>query len=120
MQERQLPFGNRHPIIALLLLPLVPVLMLAAAVASVFSKPVVRTRSEVADTITAFINGTGGPYGWDDFVCGGRIEDPVLEAIRARCAALPDEFPPVRAGTYCNDAGFDVMHGFVRQLRDEA
>ena len=87
---------------------------------SLSSKPVVRTRAEIADTIQSFVDGTGGPWDWDDFICGGSIEDPTLEAIRDRCASLSQEFPPLQPGHYCSDAGVEVMRGFIRRLRAEA
>ena len=113
MQDHELPFGNRHTVLTVLLLPL---LVLAAGIAKLFSKPVARTRTEVLDAITAFVNDTGGPYDWDDFICGGRIKDPILESIRARCASLPNEFPPSKQGNYCDEAGVAVMRDFIRQL----
>jgi hypothetical protein len=113
MQDQSLPFGNRHPILAVLLIPF---LVLAACVARIFDRPVIRTRKEVAHTIEAFLGGTGDPYDWDDFICGGNIKDPALEYIRVRCAALPLEFPPQQDGHYCSDAGFEVLRGFIRQL----
>jgi hypothetical protein len=113
MQDHELPFGNRHRILAILLLSFI---VLAACLARLFSRPVVRTREEVAGTIMAFMDGTGGPYDWDDFICGGNIEDSELESIRARCASLPLEFPPLQEGSYCGDGGIEVMRGFISQL----
>jgi len=113
MQDRSLPFGNRHPFLAVLLIPFI---VLAACVARIFDRPVVRTRKEVADTIENFLSGNGDPYDWDDFICGGKIKDPDLELIRVRCATLPIEFPPLQAGHYCSDTGFDVLRGFIQQI----
>ena len=113
MEDRQQPFGERHPILSLVLLPF---FFVGAAVAGLVAKPVRRTRAEVASTIRAFVDGTGGPYDWDDFICGGRIEDPTLENIRARCAALPQEFPPLQSAEYCSREGVELMRSFVAQL----
>ena len=113
MQDRDLPFGHRHPILTVLLLPF---LALGAFVAGLLSRPVERTRADVAGAIKAFVDETGGPYDWDDFICGGRIKDPKIESIRARCASLPEEFPPLKRGRYCSEAGMEVMRGFIREL----
>lgn len=112
--QGKLPFGNRHPI---LMLAMLPFFVAAALVAKLFEKPVVRTRSEVADMIQAFIDGSSNDYAWDDFVCGGRIADPALEAIRARCAVLDEEFPATQPGHYCSESGVQVMRGYVQELR---
>ena len=122
MQADQRLWGNRHPI--LFSFVVLPVLTIVALVAKpfvrLFSKPVVRSPTEVASIIEAFLNGTGGPYDWDDFLSRGSIANPELEAIRARCASLPDEFPPTERGHYCSEAGFEVMRGLATRLRATA
>ena len=119
MQSDRRLWGNRHPI--LFFSVVLPLLTIAALIVKpfvlLFSKPVVRSSSEVASILEAFLNDTGGPYDWDDFVCGGSIANPELEAIRARCASLPDEFPPTSSGHYCSEAGFEVMRGLTARLR---
>ncbi|MFT3898044.1 MAG: hypothetical protein QM719_10195 [Thermomonas sp.] len=116
--DRQL-WGNRHPILfSLVVLPLLTIVaLIAKPFALLFSKPIVRSPSEVASIIEAFLSGTGGPYDWDDFVCGGSIANPELEAIRARCASLPDEFPPTSYSHYCSEAGFEVMRDLAARIR---
>ena len=115
MQTDQRLWGNRHPVLFFLLV--LPFLTVVALIAKLFSRPVVRSASEVASIIEAFLNDTGGSYDWDDFVCGGRIADSDLEAIRARCASIPDEFPPVHSGHYCSEAGVEAMRGLAARLR---
>jgi len=66
---------------------LLPVIIPAAAVAELFSKPVRRTPDEVANYLDDFIDGSSGPYDWDDFI-SLKIADPALEGIRARAASL--------------------------------
>ena len=119
MQTDKQLWGNRHPILFfLVVLPLLTVVaLIAKPFQLLFSKPVVRSRSEVASIIEAFLNDSGGSYDWDDFVCGGTIANLDLEAIRARCALLPDEFPPESNGHYCSEAGFEVMRGLAASLR---
>jgi hypothetical protein len=119
MQTDRRLWGNRHPILfSLVVLPLLTIVaLIAKPFVLLFSKPVVRSPSEVASIIESFLNDTGGPYDWDDFVCGGNVANPELEAIRARCASLPDEFPPTSSGHYCSEAGFEVMRGLAARLR---
>ena len=113
MEDHQQTFGERHPLLSLMLLPF---LVIGAAVAGLVARPVRRTPAEVASIIQAFVDGTGNPYDWDDFLCGGRIEDQALEKIRARCAALPQEFPPLQPGEYCGREGVELMQSFVAEL----
>jgi len=71
-----------------------------------------RTREEVVTIIESFINGTGEEWGWDDFI-SIPVHDPELEKIRVRCARLPEEYPPDKSGTYCNEKGLEVLRNFV-------
>jgi hypothetical protein len=64
-----------------------PALMIAAAVAGLVSKPVARTRGEVADLIERFLAGEDTTVEWDEFICVP-IADAELERIRQRCADL--------------------------------
>lgn len=51
-------------------------------------------RFEIAKILEDFLQGSGGPWDWDDFTQGmAPLRDPGLEAIRARCAGLGVEFP---------------------------
>ena len=74
------------------------------------------TRHEVADCIESFLNATGGPWDWDDFI-HATIDDPDLTAIQTRCAKLPEEFPPTEPNHYCSAEGFEVLREFVQDLR---
>lgn len=77
---------------------------------------VCRTPEEVARIIEDFLTGHGDAWDWDDFV-SVPIVDPRLESIRARCANLDEEFPPVRTGAYCGEDGISVMRQFICELR---
>jgi hypothetical protein len=77
------------------------------------------TQEEVATTIENFLNGVGGRWDWDDFICF-QITDPQLDEIRERCNALSTEFPATERGHYCGPDGFEVMRGFIRELREPA
>lgn len=71
--------------------------------------------AEVAEALEAFLNGAGHDRAWDEFL-GEPIDDPALDAIRIRCARLPEEFPPTERGQFCSAAGIDVVRGYLRQL----
>ncbi len=73
--------------------------------------------SDIADIMEAFLDGTAGRHDWDDFI-SVRLSDPVLEAIRGRCAQLPTECPAERPGQYCSEAGTQVVRAYVSQLRN--
>jgi hypothetical protein len=75
-----------------------------------------RTRAEVADIISAFVRGDGSAWAWDDFI-SVRINDPALEAIRAQCAGLPDDYPPSVASHYCGEAGVAILRSLAEYLR---
>jgi hypothetical protein len=75
-----------------------------------------RTPEEVAKTIEGFVNGTGRQWDWDGFI-SIRLDDPELEAIRQRCIAIRDEFPPSDPRGYCSEAGLEVMRQILRDLR---
>jgi hypothetical protein len=78
-----------------------------------------RTPGEVANTIEGFVNGTGDQWAWDGFI-SIRLDDAELEAIREKCVAIRDEFPPADPRAYCSDAGFAVMRQIVQELRARA
>ena len=79
-------------------------------------RKIARSRGEVADTIERFIDGICSRWDWDDF-CTAPIIDFQLDAIRLRCAGLPQEFPSIQKGHYCSEAGFEAMRAMVRDLR---
>jgi hypothetical protein len=69
----------------------------------------------VAEIITTFLRGEGSKWAWDDFI-SVRIKDPSLDAVRAQCAALPDDYPPSASGHYCGDAGMAVLRSLAERL----
>ena len=48
---------------------------------------IVRSASEVSQTITEFLDDSSGRWDWDDFT-SIPITDPALEAIRAEAASI--------------------------------
>lgn len=79
-------------------------------------KPIKLTRQEVARILEEFIDGTGGPHDWDDFM-SFPIEDDNLERIRLRCSGLDSKFPPDQKGRFCNEVGLAVIQTYVAELR---
>ncbi len=74
------------------------------------------TRTEVADVIESFLDGSCGRWDWDDFL-HTKLNDSELERIQIRCANLPQEFPPTEQGHYCDAEGFLVLRKMVGDLR---
>jgi len=93
-----------------------PILMIVAAIAGLFQRPIQRTREEVAGIIDRFLNGTSTDTEWDDFVCVP-LADSTLEEIRKRCSVLDEEYPPIEKYSYCNDQGTEILKEYVKQLR---
>lgn len=77
------------------------------------------THTEVVGKIDALVNGTGGKWDWDDFVAI-RLSDPELDAIRQKCVAVREEYPPTNPGDYCSPAGLEIMRGIARDLRSSS
>ncbi len=73
------------------------------------------TATDVRRILVSFLDGSSGPWDWDDFT-SIPVADPTLDSIRERCAGLWQEFPPERPNEYCSDAGADVIQQFIRQL----
>lgn len=78
-----------------------------------------RTREQVAETIEAFVNGTGRQWDWDGFI-SIRLDEPELEEIRKKCVALPVEFPPSTRTEYCSEAGLQIIRDLVQGLRSHS
>ena len=73
------------------------------------------TKEEVAKSIEDFVNGSGGPWDWDDFI-SVQIADEELETIRIKCLRIQSEYPggPNR---WCSEEGIEVLRGLANQLR---
>ena len=76
----------------------------------------VMTKTEIADLIESFLDGSCGDWDWDDFI-HTRLNDPELENIQRRCDRLPLEFPPTERGHYCGAEGVEVLKKMVEDLR---
>lgn len=78
-----------------------------------------RTPEQVAKAIDDFVSGDRNQWEWDGFI-SIRIDDPELEAIRQRCIAVRDEFPPDKVTDYCSPAGLEAMRKMADGLRARA
>jgi hypothetical protein len=83
------------------------------------TKPVVMSRRELADQIEAFLDGTGGPWGWDD-LCSCRLSDPELERVKQECCGVGERFPATAPGQYCSAEGIALLRRIVSDLRKGA
>jgi hypothetical protein len=68
-----------------------------------------RSSAEVADKIEGHIQGTEGPWDWDDFT-SVPIADDRLDAIRLRCLELEHALPEERT---------EELNRIVERLRNE-
>ena len=78
--------------------------------------PVRLSKAEIIAVITAFLEGSGGQWSWDDFI-SIRLDDPVLEQVRVAAADLPERFPPTEAGHYTSKEGIAELRRLLDTLR---
>lgn len=101
------PFISDHnpwPIKVMMFVLLTPVILFFIVLKIVllpFERPIQRSPDEVARYLRDFLNGTGGPWDWDDFI-SVPIADPRLEDLRQRASVLDlpmtdDETAPLKA-----------------------
>jgi hypothetical protein len=76
----------------------------------------VMTKSEIADLIESFLDGSCEEWDWDDFM-NERLSDPDLVRIQRRCASVPQEYPPTDRGSYCGPEGVEVLKQMADGLR---
>jgi hypothetical protein len=74
--------------------------------------------SEIAAIIERFLIDKDGPWDWDDFI-SIRLSNPEGENIRKICANLPERFPPIISGQYCNEEGLKVLRNLIEELRKQ-
>jgi hypothetical protein len=74
-------------------------------------------RLEVAQILEDFLEGTGGPWEWDDFISVGEVADERLKQIQRHVNLLSQQFPPEKSGEYCNEQGRDVIRRYIAELR---
>ena len=72
---------------------------------------------EVAQILEDFLEGTGGPWAWDDFLSVTAVADERLEQIQRHCNLLSEEFPPEKPGEYCSAQGREIIRRYIEELR---
>jgi len=72
------------------------------------------SRSEIAETITDFLENRGGEYDWDDFTTYP-LKDPELEKIRKDCYEVCVRYPSRSKTKWCSDEGVQEL----RRIRDQ-
>jgi len=70
---------------------------------------------QMADVIDRFIDGTGGPYEWDDYF-GTPYADARIEELRLECLRVQDQYPG-KANEYCNAEGVHRLRQIAEALR---
>jgi hypothetical protein len=75
------------------------------------------TRTEAAELILRFLEGSCSPWEWDDFT-SVRYWDPVLESARERCVDVRSVYPPENQTAYCGPRGVETLRELAVQLRE--
>ncbi len=77
------------------------------------------TYEEVASTLENFLEGREGPWDWDSYL-STRFKDVYLQEVQNRMDSLPNDFPRIEEGHYCNPDGFIVIRKYIDELRRRA
>jgi len=75
------------------------------------------TRFRVIELLQGFLDGSAGPYEFDDFL-SSRSSDPEIEAIRLRLAQLPDEEPSDDPTRYAGERAKVIVEEIIRDLQN--
>ena len=70
-------------------------------------------RKRISDLIKRFLDGTVGPYEWDDFI-SVRQRDAELELIRLECVNIRSLYPTISG--YCSPTGLDRLKIIAESL----
>ena len=91
--EDHRPFGDKRPVLALLLIPFA---VAAAVIAKLFSKPINRTPESIVAILQRRISDSPDWYEWDEFICVP-ISDKFLDKVRVECEMIDprEQEPPV-------------------------
>jgi len=74
---------------------------------------------DAARIIENFVNGTCGPYDWDEFLNGSK-KDTDLQKIREECEHVECNYPASNEHEWCNDDGGRALMEIAARLRHEA
>ena len=72
-------------------------------------------KSELAKLIRSFVDGSCGPWDWDDFTSVSH-KDQEIERLRQAINEVPDKYPPGKKTHWCNEAGIEVLLGIADAL----
>ncbi len=72
-------------------------------------------RAYVIKSIRDFLEGKGGKWDWDDFISIA-AGCPGLEAVQKFCLTISDEYPPTKAGGWCNAEGIRELKRKLDEL----
>jgi hypothetical protein len=75
------------------------------------------TRQEAATVIDRFIDGTGGPWDWDDFI-STRHRDVVVKRAAEVGVAVGKLYPADTRGSYCGSSGLELLRTLANSLRE--
>lgn len=76
--------------------------------------------SKVANILEEFVDGRGKPWDWDDYTSAAVFDDPFLQEVQARMAALSLEYPPAVKTHYCSPEGIELIRHYIGELRAKA
>ena len=99
-----------------ILLALAAVIAGGIFVAGRFSNPNDMTGEEVANRIDNFLAGRGDDRDWEEFT-SLPIHDPVLDAIRVKCAIAQVQYPPEDGRGWCSAEGRRVLRDLAAEAR---
>ena len=74
------------------------------------------TLLDVAGIITRFVDGTCGPYEWDDFM-SPPIEDPAILKIREEGERVEIDFPARHDREWCSPDGGQALLAIAERIR---
>jgi len=74
---------------------------------------------DAAKVIESFVDGSCGPYDWDDFLNGSKT-DAELQKIREECERVEIDYPARNNHEWCNDEGGRALMQIATRLRLDA
>jgi hypothetical protein len=77
------------------------------------------TAAQVAELIDKFVDGSGGPYDWDDYI-NIPSRNAALEQIRRDCEEVSERFPPETKTEWCSPAGGAELKRLAQKARQLA
>jgi len=76
------------------------------------------TLRQIVDLIDELLNGTIGPYDWNDFLTLP-MKDPEIDNVRKECAAIARKYPPQNKKDWCSEAGKNELLAISERLKKE-